>query len=160
MGWSSIDNRENDSHQNKVITGEKMTLQTKGILVSSILLFSFLAIPSFAVGQDNCCSPMMGMMKNNSMSMMNNNPRWWSKQDHNMGCPWQNYGVQEITNFTKEEAGRSVEDYLFHYGNSNLKVGNVKEEDNYFEVEVITKDNSLVEKIRLNKTNGWMATVR
>lgn len=39
--------------------------------------------------------------------------------------------------------------------NPNLKAGKVTEKDGAFEVEVVTKDGSLVDKIQVNKQTGW-----
>ena len=143
-------------------------LRTKKMFAIPILLFSFLVASSFADNQ-GCCGRMMGgkgdgapmgMMKGGPMAMMKGGPGWWSKSNHSMECPWWNPGEQEIANLTKEKAKKSVEDYLFHYGNPNLKVGKVKEKDDYFEVEIVTKDNSLVEKLKVDRKTGWMETIR
>jgi hypothetical protein len=49
-----------------------------------------------------------------------------------------------------------VRDYLYRLGNPNLKQGKVRETDHEFEVEIVTKDNSLVEKLLIEKQTGWM----
>lgn len=133
-------------------------LRTKGMFTIPILLFSFMAIPSFAKSQ-GCCGQMMGskgmgMMKASPMAMMKGGLEWRSQQSQKWDCPMWDNSEREIVDLTKEEAGKSVEDYLYHYGNPNLKVGKIKEKDDYFEVEVVTKNNSLVEKIRLDKKTG------
>ncbi len=40
-------------------------------------------------------------------------------------------------------------------GNPNLKVGKVTEKNGAYEVDVVTKDGSLVDKIQVNKQTGW-----
>jgi hypothetical protein len=39
--------------------------------------------------------------------------------------------------------------------NPNLKLGEVVEKGELFEVTVTTKDGSLVEKVELNRNTGW-----
>ena len=56
---------------------------------------------------------------------------------------------------TKEQATALVQNRLTRIGNPNLKVGNVTEKDGIFDVEIVTKDNSLVEKAQINKQTGW-----
>lgn len=57
---------------------------------------------------------------------------------------------------TKDQARERVERYLSSLGNPNLKVGNVGETDIAYEVEVVTKDNSLVNKVVVDKKIGQM----
>ncbi len=46
---------------------------------------------------------------------------------------------------------------LDHYiSNPNLKVGQITEKDEVFEARIVTKDNSLVEKVIVDKETGWM----
>ncbi len=40
-------------------------------------------------------------------------------------------------------------------GNPNLKVGKVREKDGAYEVEIVTKEGSLVDKLQVNKQTGW-----
>ena len=49
-----------------------------------------------------------------------------------------------------------LENYLRSTRNPNLKLGKVTEKDNYFELEILSKDNSLVEKIIVDKYTGLM----
>jgi len=49
-----------------------------------------------------------------------------------------------------------VKDYIESTRNPNLKMGKIKEMENFFEVEILTKDNSLVDKILVDKFTGWM----
>ncbi len=57
---------------------------------------------------------------------------------------------------SKEDAGSIVKDYLASTRNPNLKLGKIKDTGNAFEVEIVTKDNSLVDKVLVDKTSGWM----
>lgn len=49
-----------------------------------------------------------------------------------------------------------LENYLRSTRNPNLKLGKVTEKENYFELEILSKDNSLVDKIIVDKYTGWM----
>jgi hypothetical protein len=52
-----------------------------------------------------------------------------------------------------------VENYVKSTRNPNLKVGNIKDMNGYFEVEVVTKDDSLTDKIAVDKSTGWMRSI-
>jgi hypothetical protein len=43
--------------------------------------------------------------------------------------------------------------------NPNLKVGEIKDKGNYFEGEIVTKDNSLVTRVSIDKKTGWVQQV-
>jgi hypothetical protein len=40
--------------------------------------------------------------------------------------------------------------------NPNLKVGKIKDKGSFFEGEIVTKDNSLVAKLGVDKDSGWV----
>jgi zinc resistance-associated protein len=57
----------------------------------------------------------------------------------------------------KEDDARSVvERYLTSTGNPNLKLGKITEREDVFEAQIVTKDNSLVDKLLIDKSTGWM----
>lgn len=56
----------------------------------------------------------------------------------------------------KDQAKSMVENYLRSTGNPNLKLGDIKDEGQNFEADVVTKDNSLADKILIDKNTGWM----
>jgi hypothetical protein len=56
----------------------------------------------------------------------------------------------------KDQAKSIVENYLKSTGNPNLKLGDIKDEGQNFEADVVTKDNSLADKILIDKNTGWM----
>jgi hypothetical protein len=37
-----------------------------------------------------------------------------------------------------------------------LKLGKIKDAGNAFEAEIVTQDNSLVDRVLIDKTSGWM----
>ena len=56
----------------------------------------------------------------------------------------------------KDQAKEEVEDYLNAARNPNLKIGEIQEKGNDYEVNIVTKDGSLVNKLLVNKDTGWM----
>ncbi|MGA9262430.1 MAG: hypothetical protein WBV95_10690 [Desulfobacterales bacterium] len=56
----------------------------------------------------------------------------------------------------KDQAKSMVENYLKSTGNPNLKLGDIKDEGQNFQADVVTKDNSLADKILIDKNTGWM----
>ena len=56
----------------------------------------------------------------------------------------------------KDQAKSMVENYLKSTGNPNLKLGDIKDDGQNFEADVVTKDNSLADKILVDKNTGWM----
>ena len=60
---------------------------------------------------------------------------------------------------TKKDAQALVENYLKSTGNPNLKLGEIKDEGSAYEVTIVTKDNSLVDRILVDKRTGWMRSV-
>ncbi|UCG92931.1 MAG: hypothetical protein JSV97_04285 [candidate division WOR-3 bacterium] len=83
-----------------------------------------------------------------------------------MGSGWQggccpmgqygHYGMSLGGKVTKDNVQDWVQEYLYRLGNPNLKQGKIRETDDGFEVEIVTKDNSLVEKLLVDKDTGWM----
>lgn len=76
------------------------------------------------------------------------------------GCPMAQqmggyYGAYRTEELSKDDAQNIVQDYLYRLSNPNLKQGKIKETDHEFEAEIVTKDNSLVEKILIDKQTGW-----
>jgi hypothetical protein len=63
---------------------------------------------------------------------------------------------QSQRDLSKEDARSIVKDYLASTRNPNLKLGKIKDTGNAFEAEIVTKDNSLVDKVLVDKTSGWM----
>lgn len=60
----------------------------------------------------------------------------------------------------KEGARGIVEQYLGSSRNPNLKVGEIKEKDDVFEAEVVTrKAGDLVDRVQIDRQTGWMRSV-
>jgi hypothetical protein len=56
----------------------------------------------------------------------------------------------------ENDAKATLENYLKNMRNPNLKLGKIKDAGTAFEAEIVTKDNSLVDKIIVDKMTGWM----
>ena len=68
-----------------------------------------------------------------------------------------NQGAGRLQTPLEEDGARSVvEKYLASTRNPNLKLGKITEKKDAFEAEIVTKDGSLVDKVLIEKSNGWM----
>jgi len=56
----------------------------------------------------------------------------------------------------EKDAKTILENYLTNMRNPNLKLGKIKDIGTAFEAEIVTKDNSMVDKIMVDKMTGWM----
>jgi Spy/CpxP family protein refolding chaperone len=66
-------------------------------------------------------------------------------------------GAARLETPIKEEGARTVvENYLQATRNPNLKLGKITEQGDAFEAEIVTKDGSLVDKLLIDKSTGWM----
>jgi hypothetical protein len=66
------------------------------------------------------------------------------------------YGGQGNLNLTTDNVKSYFERMIAIQGNSHLKVGDVKEKDaDTIVADVVTKDNSLVERFNVNRHNGF-----
>jgi uncharacterized membrane protein len=65
------------------------------------------------------------------------------------------YGRLE-TPLNEEGARTVVESYLQSTRNPNLKLGKITEQGDAFEAEIVTKDGSLVDKLLVDKSTGWI----
>jgi hypothetical protein len=82
--------------------------------------------------------------------------RLWSRYDG----PGYGYGPQyqqPQQPLEEKDAKQMVENYVRSTRNPNLKVGNITDKDSYFEVEILTKDGSLADKLAVDKRTGWAA---
>jgi hypothetical protein len=64
---------------------------------------------------------------------------------------------QQLQKPLEEKDARAIlENYITNMKNPNLQVGKIKDAGTIFEAEILTKDNSLVDKIVVDKATGWM----
>lgn len=73
-------------------------------------------------------------------------------------CPWMGYQsgapvAKPGQPLSADQAKAMVEQHIG--GNPNLKAGKVTEKNGAYEVDIVTKDGSLVDKIQVNKQTGW-----
>ena len=55
---------------------------------------------------------------------------------------------------SRKTAARILKDYLNSRHNPNLKLGEIKDEGSFFEADLLTGDNSLVDRLIVNKDTG------
>ncbi|MBM3234874.1 hypothetical protein FJZ31_01115 [Candidatus Poribacteria bacterium] len=65
---------------------------------------------------------------------------------------------QSAKPLTKEDATAIVKNYLASTRNPNIEIGDMKESDNFFKVEIVTKDGSLVDEILVDKRTGLISS--
>jgi hypothetical protein len=88
-------------------------------------------------------------------------PEWGPGYGMNRGRMGPGYGYRQQNQqpqkpLEKGDAETIVKNYLDSMNNPNLKLGKIEEKDNGFEVDIVTKNNSLVDKILVDKNTGWM----
>ena len=59
----------------------------------------------------------------------------------------------------KAQAEAMLENYLRSTSNPNLKLGKITDQGNSFEADIVTRDNSFVDKILVDKDTGAMRSV-
>jgi hypothetical protein len=59
----------------------------------------------------------------------------------------------------EKDVKQMLENYLQSTRNPNLKLGKITEKNGYFEAEILTKNNALVDKIIVDKYSGWMRSM-
>ena len=73
-----------------------------------------------------------------------------------MGGYGPGYGAQGNLNLTTDNVKSYLERMIASQGNSHIKVGDVKEKDaDTIVADVVTKDNSLVQRFVVNRHNGF-----
>lgn len=72
----------------------------------------------------------------------------------NLPCPGYGPHTGVTGQLTKEQAANWARNYLARLSNPNLKLGKITETETHFQAEILTKDNSLVEKILVEKATG------
>lgn len=98
----------------------------------------------------------MGMM---SSGMMGRSMMHGSHGSSGKG-PWAdlNYGRYGVLlePLSKGKAEEIAKFYLNRLDNPRLRLGKITEKDKLFEVEIVTKDKSLVDEILIEKSTGWL----
>ena len=177
------------NHQTKGVKAMRTLLTSvfAGILVIGLGAFSLAQNPqSSAQGQNsffttcpwhNTHSTMMGpnmmapmMMQDHCGPFMGNSMMgsYYMNSNYAAICPWDvaefNVWRQRMnisTPLSKTSAKQWAEYYVAAYQNPNLVIGNITEKNNGFEVEIRNKkDNRVIEKIFINKHNGWVSRIK
>ena len=86
-------------------------------------------------------------------------------QDYGMGPGMMGRGYEDEPHYPRhqtyvdrEDAARIFEDYLSSRHNPNLRLGTIKDEGDSFEADLLTKDNSVVNKLLVDKDTGRIRT--
>jgi hypothetical protein len=92
--------------------------------------------------------------------------RYGGYQAHGMGSSMMGPGGenglqcdQDRAYIDKNEAERIFEGYLESEHNPNLKLGTIKDEGSFFEADLVTRDNSLVDKLIVDKDTGHLRSI-
>jgi hypothetical protein len=60
---------------------------------------------------------------------------------------------------TIEQAKEVFNRHLSYTRHSNLKLGKIVDKDTYYEADILTKQGSLVDKLKVDKRTGWILTI-
>jgi hypothetical protein len=127
----------------KEVLKMKRTLLTTSVVLS-LLVFGAVAIARPPFGGDG-----YGMM-GRGMGMMGGGGPGFGGPDN---CPYHDLTIGAAP-ITKDEAATILQNYLKWTRNPNLKLDKITEKEKGFEAEIVTKDNSLVNKIFIDKETG------
>ncbi len=119
----------------------KRTLLTASVVLI-LLVFGAVAIARPPFGGDGYGMGMMGGMMGGGAG--------FGGPDN---CPYHDLTIGAAP-ITKDEATTILQNHLKWTRNPNLKLGKITEKDKGFEAEIVTKDNSLVNKIFIDKETG------
>lgn len=75
-----------------------------------------------------------------------------------MGAGYPSFGPGHaplIKSLEEKDVKAMMESYIQATRNPNLKLGKIQDKDAYFEVEILTKNNALVDKIMVDKQTAW-----
>ncbi|MBI5043302.1 MAG: hypothetical protein HZC10_05645 [Nitrospirae bacterium] len=124
----------------------KRTLLTTSVVLI-LLVFGAVAIARPPFGGDGYgMGRGMGMMA----GMMGGGGPGFGGPDN---CPYHDLTIGAAP-ITKDEAAAILQNHLKWTRNPNLKLGKITEKETGFEAEIVTKDNSLVNKIFIDKETG------
>jgi hypothetical protein len=59
----------------------------------------------------------------------------------------------------EDSVRKMLKNYIRSVRNPNLKLGKIEDKGSRFEAQILTKDDSLVDKISVDKRTGWMRSV-
>jgi hypothetical protein len=82
-----------------------------------------------------------------------------SMEPHGSGRDYPRQSGNQSGSLEEKDAIKIVENYIKSTGNPNLKLGNITDAGKAFEVEIVTKDKSLVDKVLVDKGSGAMRSI-
>lgn len=59
----------------------------------------------------------------------------------------------------EDDVRRMLKNYIRSMRNPNIKVGKIEDKGSRFEAQIVTKDDSLIDKIAVDKQTGWMRSI-
>ena len=72
----------------------------------------------------------------------------------------QQYGPQYRQEpLNREQAESVIENQYGLSRNPNLKLGDIEDKGDHFQADIVTKDNSLVDKLRVDKNTGYISSM-
>lgn len=83
----------------------------------------------------------------------------WMHRDWGRGPQYGPQYQQPRKPMEEKDVRGMIENYLKSTRNPNLKLGKIEDKGSHFEAEILTKDDSLADKIAVDKTTGWMRSV-
>lgn len=83
----------------------------------------------------------------------------WMHRDWGRGPQYGPQYQQPQKPLEEKDVKGMLENYLKSTRNPNLKLGSIEDKGSYFEAEILTKDDSLADKIAVDKTTGWMRSI-
>jgi hypothetical protein len=76
-----------------------------------------------------------------------------------MGTGYGHRYQQSNRHLEENDAKEILENYLKSTRNPNLKLGEIKDKGTVFEAEIVTMENSLVDKLLVDKNTGWLRSI-
>jgi len=111
-----------------------------------------------------CGKPMspMGVWFGMGPGMMAPGRMSWMMGPRMMGPGHPAYGPGRaplIKPLEEKDVKTILESYIQGTRNPNLKLGKIRDKDAYFEAQIVTKNNALVDTILVDKQTGWMRSI-
>jgi len=108
-------------------------------------------------------SGMMGSGGYGSHDMGPGMMPYGGSRNYDMGTGMMGQGYENEPHYPENQkyrgrkiAERILQNYLNSRHNPNLKLGEIKDEGSFFEADLLTKENSLVDKLTVDKNTGRM----
>ena len=122
---------------------------TMGLLFLSILFMNPIHGHAMADGQGAGCGMRAGHMETKAACGMHYGG--CSRVGQGTGC-WHHLYHEGVVD--RLEAEKIIGHYLRDLGNPNVKQGEIKETEQAYVIDIVTKEHSLVETLRIDKETG------